>query len=117
MSRKPVSSVTPFDFRSDFDTPAPNESQVTMTVSELAALLDDARRSTAEMLRDEQVKLQADAMRDSAESLKAALRQIVELAELLESSTLSEETRDEAVDRVRAVAAELIDGQGNLFQS
>lgn len=110
-----LATVTPFEFRSDFDTSPKPADQVTLSAGELAALLDDARRSAAEMLRDEQVQLQADAMRQSAETLRAALARIVDLAELLESSALSTETKTDALSRVRALAAEIIDGQRNLF--
>ncbi|WP_084398144.1 hypothetical protein [Henriciella aquimarina] len=121
MSARPVKSVTPFDFRSDFEAPdttsTEDDDRISISVSELAALLEDTRRSTAEMLRDEQVQIQADAMRESATALKQALARIVDLVELLEKASLSEETREDALSRVRSIAAELIDGQGNLFQS
>lgn len=115
MSSQPVKSVTAFDFRSDFQQPGDEPGRISLTVGELAALLDDARRTTAEMLRNEQVQQQADAMRASSQALKTALAQIVQLAELLETASFSDEIRDEALTRVRALAAELIDGQGNLF--
>ena len=115
MSRRIATNVVPFEFRSDFDTAQKRDDQVTLSAAELAALLDDARRSTAELLRDEQVQLQADTMRESSETLRAALTQIVALAELLESSALSADTKTDALSRVRALAAEIIDGQRNLF--
>lgn len=115
MSAASVSSVTPFDFRSDFETVAEEPDKITLRVSELAALLEDTRRSTAELLRDEQIQIQADAMKASSEALRKALTQIVALAELLENASFSEETRTEAMAQVRSLAAELIDGQGNLF--
>lgn len=115
MSTRPVTSVSPFDFRSDFEPPGNEPGRITLGIEDLAGLLEDARRTTADMLRDEQVKLQAEAMKASAEALKTALSQIVELAHLLEESSFSEETRTEALTRVRLLAAELIDGQGNLF--
>lgn len=110
-----MKSVTPFDFRSDFSQPEDGPERLSISIEELGALLDDARRSTADMLRDEQVKLQADAMKESAQALKASLAQIVELAELLESAAISESVKDDAIGRVKRLAAELIDGQGNLF--
>ena len=115
MSSQPVKSVTPFDFRSDFEQQSTEPDKISLTVAELAGLLDDARRTTADMLRNEQVQQQADAMRASSEALKTSLAQIVQLAELLETASFSDEIRDEALTRVRALAAELIDGQGNLF--
>ena len=121
MSAHPVRSAIPFEFRSDFAPPettsTDEDGTIAISLPELAALLEDTRRSTAEMLRDEQVKIQADAMRESAASLKTALSRIVDLAQILESASFSEETREQALGQVRSIAAELIDGQGNLFQS
>lgn len=121
MSARTVSNVTPFDFRSDFTVPEPekpaSDDRISISVSELAALLDQTRESTAQMLRDEQVQIQAEAMKSSAETLKSALMQIVQLAQTLESAALSEDVRADALSQVRNIASELIDGQGNLFHS
>ena len=121
MSTKPTRKVSPFEFRSDFTAPEPSaaddDDRISIRVSELAALLEDTRNSTAQMLRDEQIKAQAEAMTSTAKALKTALSQIIELAHTLENASLSEEIRDDALGRVRNIASELIDGQGNLFHS
>lgn len=121
MTARAVKSVTPFEFRADFKAPQPvqadHEDRISISIAELAALLEDTRSSTADLVRDEQVKLQADAMGASANGLKTALGHIVELAGVLENASLSDDAREDALKRVRHIAAELIDGQGDLFQS
>ncbi len=121
MSGVSIKSVTPFDFRSDFEAPAhqaeAEKDRISISLPELAALLEDTRQSTAALVRDEQLKYQADAMRASAASFKTALAQIVQLAQTLENAAITENDRDNAMSQVRTIAAELIDGQGNLFQS
>ena len=122
MSTRAVKSVVPFEFRGDFEAPAPappadEEERVSLNIAELAALLEDARSGAAELVRDEQVQIQADAMRDSAQALKSALANIVELAQILEKASISDDVRQDALTRVRHIATELVDGQGDLFQS
>ena len=121
MSRSAIQSLAPFEFRSDFAAPAPApqtpDDRITISVGELAALLDDTRESTARLLRDDQVRQQAEAMQASSEALRSVLLKIVELANALEKASISEPLRSDAKDRIRKIAAELIDGQGNLFQS
>ena len=121
MSTAKVKSVDAFEFRSDFGPPAPppapQDDRISISVSELAALLDDTRQSTERMVRDRGARMRATAMTRSSDSLRVALLQIVELAQALENATISESLREEAKARVRKIAAELIDGQGNLFQS
>lgn len=121
MSRQAAHTISPFEFRSDFTAPdlsaADTDDRISISVSELAALLEDTRESTARLLRDEQAEAHAEAMKSSAAALKTALTQIIELAQTLEKSTLSDATREEALSHVRKIASELIDGQGNLFHS
>lgn len=121
MSTAKVKSVDAFEFRSDFGPPAPpappQDDRISISVSELAALLDDTRQSTERMVRDREARMRAAAMTRSSDSLRVALLQIVELAQALENATISESLHEEAKARVRKIAAELIDGQGNLFQS
>ena len=121
MTARSVKSVIPFEFRSDFEPPAPAQDEennrLSISIAELAALLEDTRTSTANLIQDEQAKIQAEAMTASAQGLKTALSHIVELAGLLENASLSRDTKQDALKRVRHIAAELIDGQGDLFQS
>lgn len=121
MTKRPASAVTPFEFRSDFDASASQQTseseRISISVAELAALLEDARQSAAALVRDEQIQAQADAMRATTEQLKSALANIVRLAETLEKVDLSKEDREDVNAQVCRIASEMIDGQGNLFQS
>lgn len=120
MSTAKVQSVSAFEFRSDFapyTPPAPQDDRIAISVAELAALLDDTRQSTERMVRDKEARIRAAAQTRSSDSIRIALLQIVELANALEKATISESLREDARARVRKIAAELIDGQGNLFQS
>ena len=121
MSTAKVQTMSAFEFRSDFAPPEPaapaQDDRITISVAELAALLDDTRQSTERLVRDKEARIRADAMERSTDSLRIALLQIVELANALEKAPISEEMREDAKARVRKIASELIDGQGNLFQS
>ncbi|MGB3625572.1 MAG: hypothetical protein WA989_07085 [Henriciella sp.] len=121
MSQRATAKVTPFDFRSDFDTSeglkTGQDDRISISVAELAALLEDTRQSTAALVRDEQLKLQSEALKATTEQLKSALANIVQLAETLERLDISESDRDEVTTQVCRIASEMIDGQGNLFQS
>ncbi|WP_300380242.1 hypothetical protein [Henriciella sp.] len=121
MTARAAKTVTPFEFRADFEAPQSvqpaDEDRISISIAELAALLEDTRSSTASLVQDEQLKLHADAMSASASGLKTALGHIVELAKTLETASLSDDARQDALKRVRHIAAELIDGQGDLFQS
>ncbi|MEM5518421.1 hypothetical protein WNY37_15805 [Henriciella sp. AS95] len=119
MSQSKRTTVTPFGFRSDFSAPedAQQETRISISVAELAALLEDTRQSTAALIRNEQVEQQAEAIRSTTQQLKAALAQIIDLAETLERIDLSEADRQDINTQVSRIASEMIDGQGNLFQS
>ncbi|WP_018147977.1 hypothetical protein [Henriciella marina] len=119
MSAAPLQSVSPFEFRSDFAAPdlsPAKPDRINVSVTELAALLDDTRQSTLKMVRDREAKSRNMAMERSSDALRVALLQIVELANALEKAPVSETVREDAKARIRKIAAELIDGQGNLFQ-
>lgn len=121
MSETSAARVTPFQFRSDFDSSAeaqaPRDDRISLSVAELAALLEDTRQSTATLIRDEQLQAQGEALRATTDQLKSALANIVQLAETLERIDLSKEDRDDINAQVCRIASEMIDGQGNLFQS
>lgn len=113
-------TITPFDFRSDFAAPDPSAAgpeRISISIAELAALLDDTRRSTAEAIRNEQVEAQNAAIAQTTEQLKSALAQIIRLAETIENIDFSEDDRASVTGQVCKIASEIIDGQGNLFQS
>ncbi|RIJ23375.1 hypothetical protein D1224_03650 [Henriciella barbarensis] len=119
MSAARQQTVTPFEFRSDFSAPAPpptGPEKIAISISELAALLDDTRRSTLDMVRDREAKARNAAIERSSDALRIALLQIVELANALEKASISESVRQDAKARIRKIASELVDGQGNLFQ-
>lgn len=112
-------TVTPFEFRSDFSAPAPvpvGPEKIAISIAELAALLEDTRRSTLDMVRDREAKARNAAIERSSDALRIALLQIVELANALEKASISEAVRQDAKARIRKIASELVDGQGNLFQ-
>ncbi|WP_084420010.1 hypothetical protein [Henriciella litoralis] len=121
MTKTEVSGLRPFEFQSDFSPPAPPpapaDDRILISVAELAGLLDDTRNNTAKLVRDRYVQQQTEAMKQSSASLRTALIKVVELADALEKATLSSEVRAEAKSKIRQIAAELVDGQGNLFQT
>ncbi len=114
--KRQVQKLHPFEFSSDFQPPAPNDDdQITLSAMELAALLDDARRGAAELVRDETLSLQSEKLERISESMRTALQSIGDLASHLERSSIDEHDRLCALESVRHLARTLVDGQGELF--
>lgn len=114
--RRQVEKLQSYTFSSDFLPPEPEtENRVSLTVEELAALLEDARRTTAEMVRDETLSLQAEKLSALSDTMREALLAVSSLASHLEKAAIDEHDRLNALNAVRHLARSLVDGQGELF--
>lgn len=114
--RRRIENLKPFPFESDFSAPkADDPNLITMSAMDLAALLADARESTATLVRDETLSAESDRIANVADSLKDALTAIVALAAHLEKAAIDEADRAAALHNVRRLASTLIEGQGELF--
>ena len=116
--KRQVARLKPFSFESDF-TPAEMSAEargdIILTADELSALLSETRDSTAELVRDETLKIHAKDTQKISQELKTALQRVVELAEHLDTAALAEEDRRIALDQVRRMATTLVEGQAVLF--
>lgn len=114
--RRRIENLKPFPFESDFSAPkADDPNLITMSAMDLAALLADARESTATLVRDETLSAESERISNVADSLKDALTAIVSLAAHLEKAAIDETDRATALHNVRRLASTLIEGQGELF--
>lgn len=114
--KRRVEKITPFPFASDFSAPAPDAPEtVSMTPQDLALLLSDAQSSGASIARNDTLAEQAELLAKTSGDLKKVLIGIVDLAAHLQQAAIDENDRNEAMDRVRRLAAVVIEGQGDLF--
>ena len=114
--KRRVEKIAPYPFASDFSAPAPQDAEtVKMTPQDLALLLSDAQANGAAIVRNDTLAQQADLLAKTSGDLKKVLASIVDLAAHLEQAAIDEGDRHEALDRVRRLAAVVIEGQGDLF--
>ena len=114
--RRRVEKIEPYPFASDFSAPSP-ESADTISISpqELALLLSDAQAGGASIARNDALADEAEKLAKTSEDLKKVLSGIVDLAAHLEHAAIDETDRQAALERVRRLAAVVIEGQGDLF--
>lgn len=116
--KRRIEQLSPYPFASDFSAPAPNpQDMVQLSTKELALLLSDAQASGAAIARDDSLAEQAERLAQTSADLKKVLLGIVDLAAYLEKAAIDEADRADALDRVRRLAAVVIEGQGDLFSS
>lgn len=119
--KRQVARLSPFTFESDFSAPVAPEApeapggDIVLTTDELAALLADTRKSTADLVRDNTLKAHADQMQKLSKEMKSALGLVVDLAGHLENAALDEHDRKAALEKVRRLASTLVAGQTDLF--
>ncbi|MEO1323011.1 MAG: hypothetical protein AAFV59_08395 [Pseudomonadota bacterium] len=115
--KRRIESITPYPFASDFSAPEPNPGDsVQMSTRELAHLLADAQASGAAIARNDALAQEADKLSKASSELKQVLAGIVDLAACLEQASIRESDRQDALERVRRLAAVVIDQQGDLFK-
>ncbi|MEM7460151.1 MAG: hypothetical protein AAF331_11850 [Pseudomonadota bacterium] len=115
--KRRIEKIEPFPFASDFSAPAPKVSDtVELSTGDLAILLADAQASGASIARNDALAQQADILSKTSGELKQVLASIVDLAACLEQASIDEADRRAALDRVRRLAAVVIDQQGDLFK-
>lgn len=116
MKRK-IEHLEPYPFSSDFSAPAPRtRDTIELSTEELALLLADAQASGAAIARDDTLADQADKLAQTSADLKRVLSGIVDLAAYLEKAAIDEADRRDGLDRVRRLAAIVVDHQGDLFK-
>ena len=114
--KRRVEKIEPYPFASDFSAPAPKEADtVRMTPQDLALLLSDAPASGASIARNDTLAAEASKLAQASDDLKKVLAGIVDLAAHLEHAAIDETDRKDALERVRRLAAVVIEGQGDLF--
>lgn len=119
MRRTAVKTVHEYEFQSNFRAPQipPPEAMdtVSVTASELAELLANARgqgMAAAEVRHD---KATAQSLTVMSDQLKAALGELLKLAQCLDRAVLPDEARSEASQIISAACGHIINGQGDLF--
>lgn len=119
MKRRAVKTVSEFAFQSDFTPPQPEPADaldtVSVTATELAELLANARAegtAAADARHDTETAAKLETM---SSQLHAALGELLKLAECLDKASLSR--RDEAAARqlISTACQHIVEGQGDLF--
>lgn len=114
--RRRIEKIEPYAFASDFSAPQPHVPEtVSMTPQDLALLLSDAQAGGAAIARDDTLAEQAARLEQTSDDLRKVLAGIVDLAAHLEQAAIDESDRQAALERVRRLAAVVIDGQADLF--
>ena len=116
--KRRIEQLDPYPFATDFSAPAQkNNDMVEISTKDLALLLSDAQANGAAIARNDSLAEQAERLSQTSAELKKVLLGIVELAAHLETAAIDEADRMDALDRVRRLAAVVIEGQGDLFSS
>ena len=116
--KRRVEQIEPFPYSSDFSAPAAaSDNSIRISSQELALLLSDAQASGAAIARNDSLAEQAERLAQTSADLKKVLVGIVDLAAHLEQAAIDETDRADALERVRRLAAVVIEGQGDLFSS
>ncbi len=116
--KRRVEKIQPYPFASDFSAPDPDDDDtVRITTQDLALLLSDAQASGASIARNDALAAEASKLSQTSEDLRKVLAGIVDLAAHLEHAAIDETDRKDALDRVRRLAAVVIEGQGDLFST
>lgn len=114
--KRRIESLIPYPFASDFSAPdCETRDTVQLSTKELALLLSDAQASGASIARNDTLAEQADKLSQASADLKQVLASIVDLAAHLETAAIDENDRVDALERVRRLAAVVIEGQADLF--
>lgn len=114
--KRRIETLEPYPFASDFRAPEPAvKDTIQISTEELALLLSDAQASGASIARNDSLAEQAERLSQTSSDLKKVLAGIVDLAAYLERAAIDENDRADALDRVRRLAAVVIEGQGDLF--
>lgn len=115
--KRRIQNLTPYPFSSDFDAPSADVSEkVQISPADLALLLSDAQASGAAIARNDALAEEAEKLAATSGELKRVLAGIVDLAACLEKASIEESDRQAALNRVRRLAAIVIDQQGDLFK-
>ncbi|MEO0607262.1 MAG: hypothetical protein AAFY82_03465 [Pseudomonadota bacterium] len=114
--KRRIDKIEPFPFASDFSAPQTHGPEtVSITAQDLALLLSDAQAGGAAIARNDALAAEAERLARTSEDLKKVLTSIVDLAAHLEQAAIDESDRNDALQRVRRLAAIVIEGQGDLF--
>lgn len=116
--KRRIEKIAPYPFASDFSAPAPMDADtVKISPHDLALLLSDAQASGASIARNDALAAEANKLAQASDDLKKVLVGIVDLAAHLEQAAIDETDRRDALERVRRLAAVVIEGQGDLFNT
>ena len=109
-------SITPFEFHSDFSAQRRDDpSRIDLSAEEFASLLAKARAEGLMEGRTSAESDDAERLEAVSEKLKAALGDLVSLAEHLDASSGVDGAPDEVRALIKSAAQRLVDGQGDLF--
>jgi len=118
----PLSSLVDFEFQSDFTAPDteavsnPNQlDTVSVTASELAELLANARAQGFEAANRQYAQAQDTRLEALSDELKTALGELLELAKCLERVALSPEDASRVKMLIAGACSHIVAGQRDLF--
>ena len=119
MRRTAVKSVTDFAFQSDFTAPEPPRAEeadtVAVSAGELAELLANAHAEGMAAANARHDAETADKLNAMSGQLKAALEELLKLAECLDKSALPARAEAEARQHLATACTHIVNGQGDLF--
>jgi len=123
MSLRTLKSLVDFEFRSDFDTPdleAPTDNPnaldtVSVTASELAELLANARAEGLQAALTQQAENTQAQLETLSDELKKALSELLELAKCLERVALSPDDASHVRTLISGACTHIVAGQRDLF--
>lgn len=113
--RQATRTLTPFDFRSDFSSPAAAPDQVMLTAEEVAGLIAKVRADTLAEVTRQQSQEALDRLDAAAAALRETLAQMVQLMSLVETAGYDAAREERLRGTLDGAARRLIDGQGELF--
>ena len=119
MTRTAVKTVTDFTFQSDFTAPATvveeDTDTVSVTASELAELLANARQEGYLAAQTKFENEQGERLNSISEELKIALKDLLELADRLDEAELAPAAETNAKQLIAAACSHIVNGQRDLF--
>ena len=118
MSTCAIKTLTAFDYQADFSsTSVPKPDTVTLSASELSAMLAEAHSAGAQSVQTDALKDQTATIQNIAQDLTAAMAELTGLARHLETLGLSHPQIASVRHRIESACTRILDGQRDLFEA
>lgn len=114
--KRQIDSYRPFHFSPDFTSNTNRETGIAMQQQDLIALISDTRQATADLVRQNAAAKTREDLERVNGQLQNALAAILRLTETINAPHFSARERDDAKAALGQIAAELVDGQDDLFK-